>query len=301
MKNKIDVIIPTFNRPKSISNVVSSILPQLKDNDAIYVVWHGSQKPLIKENYKVHIIHCKPPYSLPRLRNFGIKAGCGDILVFLDDDIEAGENLLEAHRESYFSLKIGAVAGRIIDPYFKPEENRNSFFDEKTGYLLQNFCKEESGPAISVMGANMSFRRSALEEIGAFDENFLKIANFEEVDAAFRIRNAGYEIWYNSKAIVKHLREESGGCRIKSKTKNIFYMFLNTAYFASRYAPKKYLNSWLTYWKYRLEYETRSKVLWFKHNPFWVLAGIIGAAIGIFRYILFGIKIKIDKKKLFNV
>jgi GT2 family glycosyltransferase len=285
----IDVIIPTYNRPESAANVAASILPQLGPGDALYVVWQGSQKPVLPEAPALHLVHSAPP-GLPRARNAGVRAGRGDIVLFLDDDVEVGPALLVNHRAVYADADVGAVAGRLDDPLFTPADESIASYDETTGALKQNFCQDRSGYTISLMGANMSFSRTAIESIGLFDENFLHNALREEVDAAFRLQRTGRKIRYCPAARARHLREASGGCRDDKRATYLFHEFANYAYFAARHAPRKYWQSWFTYWKYRLEYETRKKVAWMRHDPWLVAAGAFGACMGIVRYVLWGKK-----------
>ena len=51
--------------------------------------------------------------------------------------------------------------------------------------------------------------------------------------------------------------------------------------------PKKnIMHRGLIFWKYRLEFLSRKKTAWLKHDPMMVLAGIAGACEGIVRFII---------------
>lgn len=66
-----------------------------------------------------------------------------------------------------------------------------------------------------VIGAAMMLRRSAIEEIGAFDERFFMY--HEEVDLAKRLADAGYETWFVPSAVATHTGQgSSGGCGVES-------------------------------------------------------------------------------------
>jgi GT2 family glycosyltransferase len=281
----IDVIIPTFDRPLAAEKLAVSLVPQLLANDRIIVVWQGNNKPDIRETGNIRLLHASPP-SLPRARNAGIRAGTGAFVLFLDDDVTVSPGLLDGHRKSYDDPSVGAVAGRIDDPLFEKTEGAAASFDEATGRLVQNFCVEKSQYTVSVMGANMSFRRSALSAIGMFDENFTHNALWEEVDAAFRLRKAGWAVWYCHSAMVRHQRDPGGGCRTDPAVAYCYHQFANTAYFAARHCERKHWKTWFTYWKYRLEYVSRRKVLWLRHDPLMVIAGMAGATIGIVRSVV---------------
>jgi GT2 family glycosyltransferase len=290
----IDVVIPTYRRPGRAEKLIGPLCLQLKPDDRVYVVWQGKQKPDIRETEQIHLIRSSRP-GLPRARNRGIEAGRGTIILFLDDDVEILPDLIDAHRNAYVDPSIGAVAGRLDDPCFTGGDGEPAVFDEKTGNLLQNFCVQKSQYATSLMGANMSFLRDCLAEIGNFDENFLHNGLWEEVDVAFRLRQAGYKIWYSHAAQVRHMRENTGGCRADGTARYLFHEFANTAYFASRHAGRRHWPSWFTFWKYRLEYETRKKTFGLKHDPFLVASGVFGAFAGIARYITKGRDFEIKK------
>jgi GT2 family glycosyltransferase len=289
VERTIDVVIPTYNRPSHAAQVAAQVAQQLCPGDALYVVWQGGARPNITETSAVHLVHSAPK-GLPRARNAGVRAGSAAIILFLDDDVDVGSGLLEAHRSAYGNGGVSAVAGSIDDPLFTPKEPIIASFDTTTGRLVQNFIGHESGPTISLMGANMSFLRKTLESIGMFDQNFLHNALMEEVDAAFRVQKAGGSIWYCSTAQVKHLREASGGCREDGRATYLYHEFANIGYFAARHAPRRFWGSWFTYWKYRLEFESRKNVPWLRHDPWLAAAGALGACAGIIRYVMRGRK-----------
>jgi GT2 family glycosyltransferase len=213
-------------------------------------------------------------------------------LLFIDDDCIAQPGLLDAHRRTYSDDKTGAVAGFIDDPVFPVGEVTPSWFDITTGELRQHFALPDSGASISIMGANMSFRRDALEAIGGFDARYRQNALWEEIDAAFRLQNAGYPVRYAADARVKHCRSSDGGCRRGGRSAQMFHTFANTAYFAGTYAPRNHLRTWLRFWKYRLEFLARRPVPdhsgKIRHDMRLVAAGSAGILCGCIRYVTVG-------------
>jgi GT2 family glycosyltransferase len=282
----IDVIIPTYNRPSRIPPLVERIVRLMGKDDCLYVVWQGDRRPEMPFIHNVHSLRSTPP-NLPKARNRGIAAGDGDICLFLDDDVEIlTEDILELHRAAYSKNGVGAVAGYIDDPLLDRRTDKPSTFNETTGEIIQNFSVQKCQDTVSIMGAHMSFRRKALEEVGGFDEHFRENALWEEVDCAFRISRAEWKIFYCADARVKHLRAQDGGCRIRQEksVSYLYHQFANTAYFASRHAKPKHYWSWLWFWKYRLEYLSRREYFFLRHDPLLVAAGIMGACGGIVRY-----------------
>ncbi len=282
MENAIDVIVPTYGRSSCIQQCVDSILPQLEGKDNLFIIWQGKQKPNIRESKQCRLLHSSPP-NLPVARNKGVLAGTSDIILFFDDDVVVNPGVLRCHRNAYIDMSIGAIAGKILDPLFPQGQTRPASFDEKTGNLVQSFNVDQSQFSISLMGAHMSFKREALLQIGKFDPNFTRNALWEEVDVAFRLRQSGYTIWYCAEAVVNHRRQLDGGCRSDSARQYLFHQFANTAYFSARHANRKYVKSWLQFWMYRLEYETRGHGV-LKHSPAKVASALLGAFCGLLRY-----------------
>jgi hypothetical protein len=68
-------------------------------------------------------------------------------------------------------------------------------------------------------------------------------------------------------------------------------------YFALKYMPFQYVNSWITYWKYRLEYETRaeSQHSFFKHNSVLIASSVWGMAAAVFRFLYKGKRIGVPE------
>jgi len=58
-----------------------------------------------------------------------------------------------------------------------------------------------------IPGCNMSFRKSALEEVGGFDPIFTAAA--DDVDLCWRLLGKGYQIGFNPSAVVWHHRRAS--------------------------------------------------------------------------------------------
>jgi GT2 family glycosyltransferase len=77
-----------------------------------------------------------------------------------------------------------------------------------------------------VIGASMLVRKSVIDSVGAFDERFFMYS--EETDWQYRIRKAGWKIWFKHDAEVMHLGGASGGTEsLNSKTRIAFFESLN--------------------------------------------------------------------------
>jgi N-acetylglucosaminyl-diphospho-decaprenol L-rhamnosyltransferase len=56
----------------------------------------------------------------------------------------------------------------------------------------------------SVVGAYMQIRKEAIEKVGLLDETFFMYA--EDIDWCFRIKEAGYKVWYYAPVTVYHIK-----------------------------------------------------------------------------------------------
>ncbi|MBN2035523.1 MAG: glycosyltransferase family 2 protein [Chitinispirillaceae bacterium] len=286
MMYSVDIVIPTYNRPNRIRPLVTALLSQCGPQDRIIVVSQGPEVSLHDVPSAVSMLRLPRP-NLPVARNAGIRTATAGIVLFLDDDIEPQSGLIGAHRSCYADDAVAGVAGFVDDPLFDSRQQRPSFIDLSTGNCVQNFSLHHSGPTVSVMGANMSFRRAKLLSIGGFDERYRSNALWEEIDCCLRIIAAGSTLRYCAEAKVKHLRIPDGGCRQERKYRYLYHQFANTAYFAARFAQPRHYCSWLRFWKHRLEYLSRApgtRLKTVRHDPVAVLAGIGGAIAGIARY-----------------
>ncbi|MHC5832027.1 MAG: glycosyltransferase family A protein, partial [Nostoc sp.] len=54
--------------------------------------------------------------SLPGARNYAVRRASGEIILFIDDDVQLTPGLLAAHAKNYLqNPEVGAVAGRVFD------------------------------------------------------------------------------------------------------------------------------------------------------------------------------------------
>ena len=155
--------------------------------------------------------------------NQGVRALGTPFILLLNPDavIQKGIDYL---RETCSEPQVAAVGGMLVDESGKPQ----------VGFMLRRFptatalcfetllinrlwprnrvnwqyrCLDLDHTAPSEVeqpaGAFLMFRRSAWEAVGALDESFHPLW-FEDVDFLKRIRDRGYRICYEPKAVAKH-------------------------------------------------------------------------------------------------
>lgn len=91
-KIKFSIIMPTFNRGKTVGKAIKSVLEQTYTNWEVLVIDNGSTdntKEIISEicrkEPRIRYYYCKEK-GVSKSRNFGIKMAEGSFICFLDDD-----------------------------------------------------------------------------------------------------------------------------------------------------------------------------------------------------------------------
>ncbi len=224
MAPKITVVIGTFNRPQ----VVKLLLNQLTAYSYTEVLvfdqsdeknYQILQKTFPKKpNFK--LFHLAKPSGVEFL-NLGWQKAETPIVLYLDDDVEVTEKTIYTHLRAYENSAIKAVAGRVINNNESVKENESavgkiSWF----GAIMQkNFSSKLKTFSHFPYGCNMSYRKSALEQMSGFDIDLQPPTySYNEVDMGYRIKKK----WPNSMlfepdALVHHKRYPSGGGRAFDK------------------------------------------------------------------------------------
>jgi glycosyltransferase involved in cell wall biosynthesis len=235
----ISVVIATYGREESLRDTIVDVLQQDYAHYEVIVVdqtpvHHPDTQAFLDELADVGKIRLfKPKWaSLPGARNFAVRRAKGEIIVFIDDDVQLQPGFLAAHAKNYERSEVGAVAGRVYD--------RMKLADFETGLEIQDLPPEALDPGIawyhinlvhtvkpqrvlSARGCNMSYRRDIFVKHGIwFDERFQGSAVREESDFCLHLRQTGLMVWYDPEAYLVHLGEETGGCHDIS-TKSLKY------------------------------------------------------------------------------
>jgi GT2 family glycosyltransferase len=212
VRQKLSVVIATYNRCNDLEECLDSLLSAEKQPDEVIVVDSSSSDgtdDLVK-NYSVRYMTIKEK-SRMKARNVGLKHAKGDIVAYLDDDAVVSKVWTSFVLEPYEDMSVSGVGGRVL-PYgvdeadLSPLTNPNvgKIFDDGTvlgnfDLLLSNLIEVDT-----FIGCNMSFRKELLMRIGGFDENFKSNCFREETDICIRLKKAGYKLVYSPKALVWH-------------------------------------------------------------------------------------------------
>ena len=186
---KVSVIIPTYKRAEDVTRAVDSVLNQTIDSFECIVVDDngvgtpdGEKTALVMSRYeadkRVKYIRHEINKNGSAARNTGIKAAKGECISFLDDD------------DAYMPTRLEKMYNRLHDldnswgacytGYVKHQPNgKDQFSDEKQEGNL--FVKALMRSLYIGSGANLFFRREAIDKVGLFNESFSRNQDLEYI------------------------------------------------------------------------------------------------------------------------
>lgn len=245
--NGMSVIIPSLHRTEFLLNTLKDLVKQVCDFPfEIIVVDQSSQFDVEVQNFCKEYSFCKYHHisffkGLPEARNYGWQKAKNDYILFLDDDITCGENLLQEHFSILKNPLVGVVAGGIVEVHKFNQECKTGGFNYWTATPLRGFHKLGTFEVLHGGGGNFATKKEVLLKVNGIDENLTKgAALYEETDFCLRVKKAGYKVMFHSKASVNHLAAETGGCRVPHIKKYIASLVRNRSLIISRHVEGIY-------------------------------------------------------------
>lgn len=240
MNKNISVIIPTFGREQILLDTLAGLIKQIESGDEILVMDQTlrheieTEKQLTawNESRLIRWIRLKER-SVVKAMNYGAIQAKTNLLLFLDDDIVPGSELLKAHKEAYQEHDVWAAVGRITQPWQSKGPQKESAFNigKAKEFDFNSLGRQYIHEA---MAGNLSVLKSRFIEIGGFDENFKGVAYSFEKEFAERLIEHGGKILFEPLAHIQHLQSLKGGVRSLgdfSKTFLPFHSVGNYYYF----------------------------------------------------------------------
>ena len=203
------VVIPTYQRRNIVLASVRALARQeFNGSFEVIVVVDGS-----KDGSAEALREIDAPFPLTILeqanqgaaaaRNRGAAAACGEILLFLDDDMESHPRLLAEHDRSHregADVVLGHMPLHPKSPSGILSAAVKAWVDERAQLL--------SSPGASLtlhdlLTGQISLTRKTFHDVGGFDTNFTHGGSFgnEDVDFGYRLLLVGYKIVFNPEAI----------------------------------------------------------------------------------------------------
>lgn len=215
---KLSAVVLTWNGRAHVERCLASIAAQTSPPDETLVVDNGSL------DETTALVRVAAPWArLVALgRNVGFAPGMnrgarlanGDLLLFLNQDIELRPDACAALRAAFAAQPaVGIVGAKLLEPDGVTIQHAGGWL-RRPLYLADHYgrgARDTAAPGEHdvareveyVNGAVLGVRRQVFEQLGGFDEGFAP-AYFEETDLCFRARALGYGVWYAPRVVAVH-------------------------------------------------------------------------------------------------
>ena len=175
-------------------------------------------KTWLRENADT-VLEIADRFNWSRFNNIGAREARGDVLLFLNDDVEVTDgNWLDGLLEHALRPEVGAVGPQLLYPN-GTVQHAGMFLSRGVGRHAFRFSpRDEPGSfglaltqrnVISVTGACLMVRRDTFEALGGFDEEHAVINN--DLDFCLRARASGRVVVYTPYATLIHHEMVSRG------------------------------------------------------------------------------------------
>ena len=205
---QFSIIIPVYNRPQEIDELLESLCHQTFKDFEVVVVEDGSREKcdLVCDKYRDRLLvsyHFKPNSGPGPSRNYGTERSQGEYLIILDSDVIVPENYLAIVKEELDRKPCDAFGGPDrAHPSFTPIQKAinyamTSFFT--TGGIRGGKRKMDKFYPRSF---NLGIKKSVYEALGGF----APMRYGEDIDLSTRIFKNGYSCRLFPEAFVYHKR-----------------------------------------------------------------------------------------------
>jgi glycosyltransferase involved in cell wall biosynthesis len=203
---KYSVIIPVYNRPDEVEELLESLTKQTFSNFEVILVEDGSsitcEKVFEKYSSRFSIRYFFKPNSGPGpSRNFGFEKAVGDYFIVFDSDCVIPS--------TYFEEIEAFLVKTPLDVWGGPDQAHKDFspLQRAMGFTMSSFLTTGGIRGGKLTGFqprsfNMGFRKEVFQKEGGF--KFDRFA--EDIEFSIRVRKAGFRVGLISEAFVYHKR-----------------------------------------------------------------------------------------------
>ena len=201
---RITLYIPCYNAEPYIAACIEGVLAQTLPPGEILVIDDGSRDRTVQiaSQYPVKILRHEQNSGLAAARNTAFRNARHELVAALDADCVADPNWLKLLVSHFSDEKLAGVNGRL------EEAVQTSVADRwRKTHMAQNWGEAPVRNPRFLFGADTVYRKAAVLEAGGYDERLR--TNGEDSNMSTRIAALGYHTFYEPRAVVRHLRQDT--------------------------------------------------------------------------------------------
>lgn len=197
------VLIATYNRPDLLAQALAALIDRTSEKpDEVVIVNGGDERAAAvvqqysgRNGVRIKLIRTVNR-NLATSRNSGLPACEGDIVAMTDDDAEVFPDWVSCMKQIHSEHpEAGAVGGAVLGA------SSGVHFLSRLADMVTFSSPDTPRYVRNLPGVNVSYKRSALDRVGAQDESLFR---GEDVDFNWRIKKLGFEIYYDPRIKVVH-------------------------------------------------------------------------------------------------
>lgn len=205
---RYSIVVPTFQRRDVVSASVTALSGQRYGHGfEVIVVVDGSTDGTADELRALDVpfplvVLEQPNRGAAAARNRGARAASGDVLLFLDDDMHAAPDLLDAHdaaRAAGADAVLGHVPLHPGAPRTLLSEGAGAWAERRARRLTETgtLTRED------LLTGQLSIDRALFRQLGGFDERFTHGGSFgrEDTDFGQRLLDGGHTVVFAPDAV----------------------------------------------------------------------------------------------------
>ncbi len=208
----VAVVIATYRRPDDVGGCLDALASLHKQVDEVVVVDSSPDdrtRQVVAGRPGVRYLRSEAGVGTTATsRAIGVAATTSDVVAFIDDDSIVRPTWLGHLLAPYADPRVGAVGGRVVN-----SEEEVAMADPSNvgrllpdGRLTGNFAANP-GRLLEVdhlLGANMSYRRAAIDAVGGIRDLYPGTCAREDSDLGLRMRSAGWKVVFAPESVVDH-------------------------------------------------------------------------------------------------
>ncbi|MCU1485218.1 MAG: glycosyltransferase family 2 protein [Actinomycetia bacterium] len=211
----IAVVVCTRDRPALLAESLAALAGDLGAHDERVVVDSASVDreaiAAVARAAGFRVVRVERP-GLSRARNAGLAATTATVVAFTDDDCRVAPGWAAGVAEAFADESLGFLTGAV-------DADREARLPIAVGaHAAAHELDAVADPTVCGHGANMAFRRAALESVGGFDEDLGAggpLRSAEDVDIFWRLGRAGWRGRHDPANRVTHVQWRSTAGALK--------------------------------------------------------------------------------------